>query len=404
MLKQLWIERLGSTFWLLPTLIAVGIVATLPFLTSIQLESDWPAINFALKDLSADGARAVLTAIATALMTVIGVLFSITIVVLQQVSTQYSPRVIENFIRSRTNQVVFGFYIATFIFCILLVRQIPDNIDSLEDLPQIAVAAAILLAICCFALLIHYIHHILHSIKSTTIIDTLCEMTLKALTDWEDSLKKTCEKNESINTKSFEEEMPTTLVRSWRRGYVQAYDWTSVASLLKSHPWKIKALARPGDYVQKDTSLFSIHTSQTLNKKILKRISTNIAIGTERTHVQDVRFGVRQLVDIALRALSPSLNDPTTAEEALNGIEAILLNWTKGHYAMHGLHFHNGVVTSIEVSDQELARLAVAQILVAAKEHPSIIERVKKMAKRLREANARPQLAATINLQIIDRN
>jgi uncharacterized membrane protein len=399
MLVRLWMERLGSQFWIVPAFIATLIVATLPLLTSVRLAADWPVLEFILRDLSASGARSILTAIATAVMTVVGVLFSVTVVVLQQVSTQFSPRVIENFIRSRTSRIVFGVYIGTVVFCLLLVRQIPETVvDAKAQLPQLATATAIFLTIISFGLLIHYIHHIVQAIKSTTIIETIVDATLVALRKWEQLLSRVCSA-EGAPEDTVARDARDTVVSAVKRGYIQGFNWTEIAKCLQGHPWRIEVLMRPGDYVQKGTPLLRIQTRHVGDGEI-RDILSEVAVGKERTYAQDVRYGVRQLVDIALKALSPSVNDPTTAEEALSGIESILLVWSERNQMRDRMRFDEGIVLRADVDDEEMAHLALAEIVQAARELPRIHRRLLLIHERLRTAKGRPNLQAAIRTEI----
>lgn len=376
MFRPLLIEKSRSAFWLVPAVISIGIVCLLPILTQVEAPSQWFVVTYLLSDLSAEGARAILTSIATSLMTVVGVLLSISVVVLQQASAQYSPRVIENFIQSRVSQSVFGFFIGSFVYSLLLVRKIPETLDQ-GKLPQVATAFSVVLAIFCFAFLIKYINHIMNAIKSTTIIDAITRNSLDAMSSWESSLLE--------NEKKLEAEPSTKdpLVHEFilyapKAGYLQGIDWVRFAETLPD-PWRIELLTRPGEFIQRGVALMHIRSGEIQTEDRKNRLHSHIFIGHERTHSQDVRFGVRQLVDVALRALSPSLNDPTTAEEAMNGIESLVLAWSNRKIYGQPLKLDGGIVTGFEVSDQEFARLALEQILRSGKDFPSIAARAKAM-------------------------
>ncbi len=170
-------ENVRSSLWLVPALLsaaAAGLAALFLWIDEVA-----PALGGARAWLfggTADAAQTLLSAIAGSLITVVALAFSITIVAVQQASSQYSPRVIRNFIEDRGNKIVFGVYIATFIYALLVLRQIRAPSESIDAfVPALSITGALALAIVCMALLIYYIHHIATSLQVTTIAEEIAQ-------------------------------------------------------------------------------------------------------------------------------------------------------------------------------------------------------------------------------------
>jgi uncharacterized membrane protein len=369
-------ERLKTYFWLVPSVVIVLLVALL--YTLVQFEPGRPfnsvIASYIFRTYSADGARLILSAIAGTLMTVVGVLFSITIVVLQQVSSQYSPRVIQNFIRSTVSQLVLGLYVGTFIYCLLLLKQVPEEGgDANEALPHLAISAAIFLTIGCVALLIHYIHYVVHAIRSTNIVDTIRHETmsyLEPLADENDGME--CAPEASVAGLSV-----VTLIKSPASGYLQGYDLNEIPGALNQGVAAVMIRNKPGDYVLEDHVLAEVRTDQPLSDQSIKELKKTFRLGKSRTYSQDVSYGIRQLVDVALRGLSPGIHDPTTAIEALNAVGSIL------HFFLSREEFPSRICATPScqlrvprLKTEELLAVSFHQVIMAAREQPPVLQRI----------------------------
>ncbi len=167
-------ERLHGTFWFLPTImviLAIILAATMIYLDQrIPLDEqdifDWLGTN------SAEGARSFLSTVAGSMISVAGVTFSITLVALSQTSSQYGPRLITNFLRNRGNQIVLGTFIATFVYCMLVLRTIRGT-EEFAFVPHIAVTIGMVLAILSVGVLVFFIHHISTSLQAETIVTNI---------------------------------------------------------------------------------------------------------------------------------------------------------------------------------------------------------------------------------------
>lgn len=330
MTAALFIEKLKSAFWVLPAVVAISIVALLVPLQLIEIppgDSSWYA--WFLYDASPQGARLILNSIATATMTVVGVLFSVTIIVLQQVSSQYAPRIIQNFVRSTPNQVVLGFYLGTFSYSLLLLRNISDGPPrTVTKLPEAAMSFSIVLAVACLCLLIYYVHHTSSSIQSTRIISGITDGSLSSM---ENIVRDRREYLPNEMPRKLKGVSQDVLIPSKTRGYLQYIDWKGLKRFPRNRSCHIVALRQPGEYLQEGTPLFQVSAATEWSEKDLNRILRAAHLGPNRSHAEDPEFGVRQLADIALRSLSPAMNDPSTAREAIQGIGTLFLAFVRHH-------------------------------------------------------------------------
>lgn len=277
--------------------------------------SRWPRLFGA----RADGARGMLEVIASAMMTVAGLTFSITVLVLSMAASQYTPRVIRTFMSSRSTQVVLGVFIGIFAYCLIVLRSIRGGTESF--VPSTSVTLAIVLALIGVGVLVYFIHHIAESIQASTIIHSVATETLRAIDDTFPSLLT------PSSTDSPESCVPAPHVR-WHPvpsrclGYLQTVDIRGLTSAATRHDTIIRMEAKVGDFIAEGQPLASATAPP--NDELADELNRLFLIGRHRTVEQDVGVGIRQLVDIALRALSPALNDPATAAMCIDFLYAIL--------------------------------------------------------------------------------
>lgn len=362
-------EKLRLSFWLVPGLFVI--LSFCLFLISgtfsYYLDS-YLKIVLKLKPYPADGAQLLLSTSAGALMTVVGVVFSITVLVLQQVSSQYSPRVISSFIKSRSSQAVLGAFMGTFLFNILLLAEISD-----ENVQQAPLYIAIFMILCCVGLLVHFIHHISHAIQSTSIIEDLRH-------DGNNSYKK-FQKVVSSRQKVVEIEDNNTeflTIKAKTYGYVQGISFRDLSDITLQRSVSITLLVQIGDLVDEDTDLWRIEGSLEGESEIEKKILSTLTIGSARTNSQDFRFGIRQLTDIALKALSPGVNDPSTAVEALNSSSYILKSFFKYPCDNKPLVISDRFILNLNfATSEEAIRLTYGEIIEASLSYSRVLRSIR---------------------------
>lgn len=327
---SLW-ERLSSSFWFIPAILTAA-----GFLLSLVTQPLDRLLQGTLESLPAvisggsSGASSVLTAISGSLITVIATVFSLTIVTLTLVSGQYSPRLLQSFMRDRGLQIVLGTYIGTFVYSLMILRLISISGNGGSSFnPAVSVAVAIILALVCVSLLIYFINHVAQIIQSSTIVRMAHKDTMalvNGLNDFEEASDSLRDPDENPNYAELLAETPQ-IVRAKNSGYVESMNVEGILSAIVDEETKVVEITPgPGDFVSAGLPVVKAWpSSEEADSEIEKQANRAFVFGKERTFQQDVAFGIRQLSDIALKGLSPGINDPTTAMQAMDRIEAIFM-------------------------------------------------------------------------------
>lgn len=311
-----WRTMLGS-LWFLPTLIVTSslVLAVALVEAGVHWGNDfadgWPLLLGA----SAEGARAMLSAIATSMATVAGVVFSITIVALSLASSQYSPRVLASFMSDRTTQGALGVFVGTFTYCLVVMRTIRSQDEGGGFVPSLAVAVGVALALCGVGVLIYFIHHVASSIAVSSVLERVGDETARAIDRlFPDPVGREASVAAAVPA------LPSVwvTVTAPRSGYLVAVHDQALLSFALESERVVRFVHRMGDFVVEDQPLAWLSGDAPPSPKEIRRLRSAVIIGRRRTVEQDAPYGFQQLVDIALRALSPGVNDPTTACMCLN--------------------------------------------------------------------------------------
>jgi uncharacterized membrane protein len=328
-IKSWWFD-LQQGLWFVPCLMtaAAAMLAFVMIRIDQEVLANRSISSWWVFDGGAEGARGVLTAIAGTMITVATTVFSITIVALQLGASQFSPRILRGFTRDRGNQLVLGTFIATFVYTLLVLRSVQSATADIQVfVPAASVSVAILLAITAIGSLIFYLHHATRTIQASVVID-------RAASDTFDLLQGYLEDHESAGTAVAAELLaPGDLITidAGRSGYVTAIDTEALLALAGTHQIVISITASVGQHVLSSTPLAAIsavwrstHPDDDHNA-VHRRIRQAFVIEIERTLEHDVLLGFRQLSDIAIKALSPGINDPTTAVTCIDRLGEALL-------------------------------------------------------------------------------
>jgi uncharacterized membrane protein len=361
------IEKVKSSFWLIPTAITVALVGLLLIFTNLRITPQSGVLfKLLFSNISKEDARAILSSIATSVMTVVGVLFSIMIVVMQQASTQFAPRVVQNFTRSGIAQIVLGSYIGTFTYSLLLLSSFNG-----ENLPKLAITFAIFLAIICLFLLIYYVYNVMTNVQSTQIIANITDEGVRTIQNIvRDSEKKT------EDAPAIDEFDYSIDICSQERGYIQAVEWDKLRKPLKNIEWYARYHVSPGDYVQKGELIVTLYGRKPWNEKCQNAIYSTIVMGEIRTNSQDPLFSIQKLVDMGLKATSPSINDPSTAIEALHGIAALLQQFLERKFN-HIVGIDHGWVEMPEITAEVIIGQCYDQLIQFSPNHKHILNVMK---------------------------
>lgn len=274
-------------------------------------------------------ARTLLSVIAGSLITVAGLTFSITMVVLQLASSQFSPRVLRTFFGDRITQVTIGFYVGTFVYAILVLRAVGSFADS-AFVPRLSVTVASLFGIAAVVLLIVFLNHVAQMVQVSHVIANIARDTLNRT----DALYATEEHGTAVTGRDADGLLDTWRldlsgrVMPARPGYVQRVGLESLIRHAAGHADRLAILVCPGDFVGVDTPLVQTWPAEAADACGFG-VAAAVTITDERDLDQDVDFGVRQLADIALKAMSPGINDPATAVTAIGYLRAILVRLTE---------------------------------------------------------------------------
>ncbi|HEV2091777.1 MAG TPA: DUF2254 domain-containing protein [Rubrobacter sp.] len=329
--------RLNSSFWFVPALMTVAAVAL--FFGAQHLDQVTPT---SLADLpivfsgSASAARSVLTAISGSLITVIATAFSLTIVTFVLASGQYTPRLLKSLTADRGLQVVPGSYIATFVYSLLVLRIIRESESGGRTfIPVISVSLAVLLALACVGLLIYFIQHVTNLIQPSTIFQRIHDETMEPIAKLDD-LDASSLGPEGAEDRPAARGLPAgapSVVRSRKAGYVQRLNVDAIVNAVAvgGETRVVEIPFGPGYFVASGLPGVRVWPARKagLGRDAEDEAWGAFTFGKERTFNQDFTFGLRQLTDIALAGLSPSFNDPTTAMQAMDRTEDILITLGK---------------------------------------------------------------------------
>jgi uncharacterized membrane protein len=372
-LQAMWIA-LRSSLWFVPTLIVASLVLIAVGLIEVDtVVSDRVLGRFPrLFGAGAEGTRGMLAAIASAMITVAGVVFSVTIVALSLTASQYTSRVLRNFMRDRSNQVVLGAFVGIYAYCLIVLRTIRGG--ESEFVPSIAAFGAIVLAFVGIGLLIHFIHHISSAVQATAILRAIRNDSMPAIEHlFPQELGSGEDDEDEARTPPPSTVACNATIQSRRTGYVQSIDGDSIVALARQHHTVIRLLHSVGDFVVTDTPLALCDAE--CGDQMADRVRRAFTLGDQRTIEQDVQFGIRQVVDIALKALSPSMNDPTTAVMCIDALEALLTQLARRRFPS-SLRYSEGRLSVIAPSPgfRELVEGAVDEIRMAATQQPIVIK------------------------------
>jgi uncharacterized membrane protein len=326
-LKQQWSD-LRSTFWFFPFLIvltssvcAVALIQT-DYAAGDRWLAQWPRVF----GVGADGARDMLSTLAGSMMSVMGITFSMTLLALTLASSQYTSRVLRNFMGSRVTQVTLGTFAGIFVYCLIVLHTIRTG--DTPFVPSLAVFFAFVLAFGGIAVLIFFIHHIASSIQASNIIASVAQETNASI----DRLFP--EKREPGPDQAEGEKngrlLPSLDERTWYAvpaevsGYIQSVDHDAILRLARDRRTIVRMEDGIGAFVVQDTALASLALTYPPDQETIVALNGAYSLGRQRMADQDPAFGIRQIVDMALKALSPGVNDTSTAVMCVDYLTAIL--------------------------------------------------------------------------------
>jgi uncharacterized membrane protein len=310
-------EALRTSLWFVPSLLVVA--ASGLFGLTYTLDRAVDANAFSLPSWvntgGPDAARTILTAIAAAVITVVGVVFSITILALQLASTQFGPRMLRNFIRDRGTQLTLGTFVATFVFSVLALGSV-SNKPSGAFVPHISVSVAIVLLLVDLVVLIYFIHHVAKSIQLTEVVHAIARDLDQAIGELRTDTGSVPQDSPSLEP--LVEELNALVEREGvelpanTSGYLQAIGHARIVEIAAGCDAVVRFSRRPGHFIVRGRPLAVVWPAAA-GPDVARALADAHITGPHRTLPQDPQLAIDQLVEIALRALSPAVNDTFTA-------------------------------------------------------------------------------------------
>lgn len=395
-------ERVRHSLWFIPALaVVIAVVVALGMLAlSDRLDASGAHLPL-IFGAGPDGARAMLGAIGGSVITVAGTIFSITIVALQLTSSQFSPRVLRNFLRDRPNQLVLGVFIGTFTYCLLVLRSIrAEATDRAAFVPNVAVTGALLLAFLSIGMLIYFIHHVSVRIQVTSILASVASDTLhtiETVADWlEDRPERAWRSAGSLDrvpaappTGAIPADRAQVRIVAHHSGYLQFLDIGRLVRAAAEADGRLEVLVAPGGWVQRDAPVATFAGPDDADTERLgDAVNGALSLAAERSTQQDVAFGIQQIVDIGAKALSPGVNDPTTAINALDRLLQILVAAGVAQDPPQAFADADGV-TRLDVPMpglHELVELALDQLRHYGASTPAVALHMARVLSQLRDA------------------
>lgn len=372
--KQLWVQ-IHSSLWFVPGFVIAGLMLLALGLVELDrhlgevLRQQWPR----LFTVEAEGARSLLSSIAGAMATIAGVTFSITMVALALASAQYTSRVLRNFMRDKVNQAVLGIFIGIFLYCLLVLQAISEQPQAF--VPAGAVLGSVLLSVVSGGAFIVFIHHISTTIQAAEMAQAITYETLHVIDKYFPDEAVDGREHASLSDSKVAVWYPVP-ARQW--GTIQTVAEKQLLAWASAHDAIVRMEYKPGDFIGKDETLVSVAMAQPPDGAAVDALNAAYGVDAFRTLDQDPAFGVRQLVDMALKALSPGINDSTTAVTCLEHIGVILSCCAQRNLEPRNRYDERGNlrVLSIGIDFDELATLAFRQIAESAQGNTVVLLRL----------------------------
>ncbi len=316
---------LRSSYWFVPILMMV--LAMWLAYAMLMLDKAGSRLLFGWSHIfhgGADSALTLLSCVASSMITVAVTAFSVTLVALALASQQFCPRVLRTFMVDRAYQFVLGTFIATFIYCLIVMLSIRSTADH-PFVPLISIAVAIALTIFSTAVLIYFIHHASTSIHAWSILGRISSELNNSVDQlFPLKLLGRPQKPRWVVEIPTDFDIDAELIPASRSGYIQAIDYDGLMRIAKSHDRILRMKKRIGKFVVQGTEIVSVWPGEMVNQKLIDEIGDTILLGKQRTAYQDVEFSIKNLVEIAIRSLSPAINDPFTAVSCVDLLCAAL--------------------------------------------------------------------------------
>jgi uncharacterized membrane protein len=372
-------ERLRASLFFVP-MIAVILATVLGFVglaVDQRIETEFADLPLGFSS-TVESARSVLGVIAGATISFAGIAFSVSLLIIQLASSQYSPRVVHTLFRDPFNKRVMALVVGTFTYCVVVLRSVRSAIEPGGDpvIPNLSVAVAVVLGIATILAIVAFIDHSAHAMDVSEILERIRrDTTAHIRSEWTPT-----DPGSATGPGPSAERMPpaslgsSTVIRAHRSGWVQQIDTEALLEVIPDAT-TARVDTYAGRYVIEHEPLVVLAPAVDADgvADAAHAVRATFVIGTTRTMQQDVTYGLRQLVDVAVKALSPGINDPTTAEDAILHAGAVLSELLR-HDPPPALMLDGGrrLVLAHQPVHRDLVRLAFDETRHAAAMHPAV--------------------------------
>lgn len=404
-----WLEGLGDIFWLRPALlVALGLALgqTTVWAERSGATATWISNGWVYAGGEA-GARALLGAIASSSIGVAGTVFSITVAALSLASGQMGPRLLRNFNRNPGNQLVLGTFLGTFTYSLVLLRTV-RSVEEVAFVPHLGVTLALGLALLCVAALVWFVHHVVNSINVDTVIGAVHGELVEAIAALEPGSDV---QEPDAGAVLAQASAPLRFAGS---GYLRSLDEEALADWAAARGVRLRLQVRPGDFLLPGGLVGEVvdaasHPRPSADRSANQAVEADAArtpeaafadaaaVGQQQAASQDLEFAVRQLVEVAVRALSPGINDPFTAMAVVERLGAALCTLAERRLPAPVLRRDGRVVLARHVTDYDgLCDAMFHMIRQNGSGSTAVMIRLVETIRRVEEVEDDPRRQATL--------
>ena len=379
-----FLADLADAFWLLPAAMVVAGIFLALGLLSLDVSGllpPWLTDSVWIYNGTGTGARTLLGTIAASMIGVAGTVFSITIAALSLAAGQMGPRLLRNFTRDRGNQITLGAFLGTFSYALMVLRSVRTEEESLFT-PHLSLTVGVVLAFACVATLVYFVGHMANRIN----VDTVVELVSG---DVHQAMRAIVRSGEQAPPPPAAFWDGASAVATPHGGYLRHLDATALAAWAAAHGVVVRLLRRPGDYVFPGAPIALVKGNV---DGVAEAIYANSVLTPSRGGANDVEDALRQLVEVAVRALSPGINDPHTAMSVLDRLGAVLCELA-GCRLDSGVWMHGGaiVLQTPDFGYERLAGLMLHMIRQNAGGQPAILIRMLDVLTQVAACEGDPQ-------------
>jgi len=375
------IEEARTSFWFVPSVMVLSsilLAGCAIYIDAFYIDSIELKIPL-IYGTDIDAIRSLLGTIAGSMITVTSIAFSITIVALTLASSQFGPRLLRNFMMDTGTQVVLGSFISNFLFCILVFCAISFQ-EPYTFKPGLTVIIAVLMTCLSVGVLIYFIHHVAKSIQADVVIDDVYEELQSGIENLFPSVQKKHQSGmtDDLNNTDFTTRTHQANVFAKCSGYVETIDYEALLTLATESEVMIECRFGPGDFVVQDSIIAIVHSDHIVADKVFKKTVDRTVLGAYRTPVRDPEFAIHQLVEIALRALSPGINDPYTAITCIDKLNSVLCGLTQRVFPANQHYDQAGILRLFckVLTFNDIAKAAFDQIRQVANNNVAVTIRL----------------------------